>query len=1258
MDKTEKTDPSYSEHMSLKLYNKTHTLWFKSISFILVLTFISWSVGWADVVPKDWEKQQQAESPLEKFKETQEAQERLILQKQDLEDNRQQAASQETPQTQQTQETQTEQVAPKEEETPVPQLSTEVEKAITEAKPEEKELLQKYNPAVLTPQGLDALKAYLASQKDNVINCASYALGTMLGFTADFKTAVSAIMTDIFYGIITPKTQGTLMTSLFALKETVLKLKDTVLYALKVSIETLKDIAAPVIAHIRDAHYVVVTKVTDTVVTFTDNTGKFFRETIPDFLNKWKGIILSKEKPEEAIELTEEESKTVLGADPNVYTDANGNTYNYKYNEAGEYIGMRVLYTDGTAEDYDAEDNLLKRAPYVKAGDDVAVTYTGRLTDGYVFDSNENSDEFLEFTVGGGQLIEGFDKAVRGLMLGEKITVTIPPEEAYGLSGESAHYLAGETLIFDITIKKLNGQSYEEDIETKLDKTAEKTTGKDGVVKAAKEDLAELLDILSPDLAELFGLAADSYITVKSVEEVTWEDSSLGWRTDEKALAGPVEGYKITLGYNGRNYAYHTRAQADENLRYDIRLNPKIKENIKREKESLAKAEPEKDVKRQRASGGRAPLRNFLHTLFGRKDIDENRNGILDYLENSLLWHLVDKIDILITSVMTSLPWYKQAEDERETRQNGPSVSGGSGADGITEEKQPEAAKEITGGALTDEEIEGAENKIKEHQDNIAEIQGRNNTAQEVKGQFEALLSQLPEGYLYQNLGFEEVVLDAPIEEAIRKSQEKIALLTKGIEDSDSEILAQNIDADVTEFEESLSKLAAFIETYTERIEKVKAEINAINNNILADEEASTQLLIDEITQKTAALQTIEAQISAEYNNFMSMARLSEDETMVSIVDEAGNVIFEIDDAALVYYVKLIPGLIGVLPEPERPEGVMDLELPSPYIEGIFSATGAANLNDMTLGELEAELARVNNILNAQDGSNLQKAKDGIARLNDLILQKAVVGESEKILEEIPASTEEEKTAQAVRVFIDNILDNAGFIYTKIRERMEAAYSLLGLSSTDALNMIKASIADGANSLINCAAYVLTDLLGSVDKAKVAVSTIMLDVINGIFNDGVPNILMTSLFALKKIGETISGAYLYALGVSLDQLRDIAAPFIAYMKEAHYVIITELTDDLVTYTDNTGEFFQETLPDFLNKWKGIVLSKIKPEGAVELREEETKKILGAGVNTLPVITAIPNQTIITGENFTSINLNDYVSDVESPDTAITWSYSG
>jgi peptidylprolyl isomerase len=73
----------------------------------------------------------------------------------------------------------------------------------------------------------------------------------------------------------------------------------------------------------------------------------------------------------------------------------------------------------------------------VKDGDVVKVHYTGKLTNGEQFDSSTGRDP-LEFTVGAGQMIKGFDAAMPGMKVGEKKTINILPEDAYGVKDEQA----------------------------------------------------------------------------------------------------------------------------------------------------------------------------------------------------------------------------------------------------------------------------------------------------------------------------------------------------------------------------------------------------------------------------------------------------------------------------------------------------------------------------------------------------------------------------------------------------------------------------------------------------------------------------------------------------------------------------------------------------------------------------------------------------------------------------------------------------
>jgi len=73
----------------------------------------------------------------------------------------------------------------------------------------------------------------------------------------------------------------------------------------------------------------------------------------------------------------------------------------------------------------------------VKAGDLVKVHYTGKLTNGEQFDSSVGREP-LEFTVGAGQMIKGFDDAMPGMTIGQKKTINIPAVDAYGEKNDDA----------------------------------------------------------------------------------------------------------------------------------------------------------------------------------------------------------------------------------------------------------------------------------------------------------------------------------------------------------------------------------------------------------------------------------------------------------------------------------------------------------------------------------------------------------------------------------------------------------------------------------------------------------------------------------------------------------------------------------------------------------------------------------------------------------------------------------------------------
>ena len=94
-----------------------------------------------------------------------------------------------------------------------------------------------------------------------------------------------------------------------------------------------------------------------------------------------------------------------------------------------------------------------KTTAKVKEGDTVKVHYTGKLKDERIFDSSQDREP-LELTVGSGQVIPGFEKAVIGMSVGDSKTVKIAAQEAYGsYRDELAVEVDKENIPDDLTLE-------------------------------------------------------------------------------------------------------------------------------------------------------------------------------------------------------------------------------------------------------------------------------------------------------------------------------------------------------------------------------------------------------------------------------------------------------------------------------------------------------------------------------------------------------------------------------------------------------------------------------------------------------------------------------------------------------------------------------------------------------------------------------------------------------------------------------------
>ena len=89
-----------------------------------------------------------------------------------------------------------------------------------------------------------------------------------------------------------------------------------------------------------------------------------------------------------------------------------------------------------------------------KAGDTVAVHYTGTLSDGRKFDSSVDRGEPFAFQLGAGQVIRGWDEGLVGMKIGEKRRLTIPPSLGYGTAGAGGVIPPHATLILVVGMVK------------------------------------------------------------------------------------------------------------------------------------------------------------------------------------------------------------------------------------------------------------------------------------------------------------------------------------------------------------------------------------------------------------------------------------------------------------------------------------------------------------------------------------------------------------------------------------------------------------------------------------------------------------------------------------------------------------------------------------------------------------------------------------------------------------------------------------
>jgi len=121
-------------------------------------------------------------------------------------------------------------------------------------------------------------------------------------------------------------------------------------------------------------------------------------------------------------------------------------------------IGSNKISKDFKITDSGLRYDLISKndGPKAKIGDMVKVHYKGQLIDGTVFDSSYKRNQPIEFKVGVGQVIKGWDEGISLLRVGEKARFVIPSNLAYGEMGAGGVIPPNATLVFDVELVEIS----------------------------------------------------------------------------------------------------------------------------------------------------------------------------------------------------------------------------------------------------------------------------------------------------------------------------------------------------------------------------------------------------------------------------------------------------------------------------------------------------------------------------------------------------------------------------------------------------------------------------------------------------------------------------------------------------------------------------------------------------------------------------------------------------------------------------------
>jgi len=122
-------------------------------------------------------------------------------------------------------------------------------------------------------------------------------------------------------------------------------------------------------------------------------------------------------------------------------------------------LGVNLAEMNKTPTGLYWKDIVVGTGPEAVSGSTAVVDYTGWLPDARQFDSSKNSGKPYTFVIGQGMVIAGWDQGVAGMRKGGRRLVVIPPELGYGATGAGGLIPPNATLVFDLELRDVPGQS-------------------------------------------------------------------------------------------------------------------------------------------------------------------------------------------------------------------------------------------------------------------------------------------------------------------------------------------------------------------------------------------------------------------------------------------------------------------------------------------------------------------------------------------------------------------------------------------------------------------------------------------------------------------------------------------------------------------------------------------------------------------------------------------------------------------------------